>query len=121
MPARDGVAGPAQILRQIHFHLHRRLERHRVQVCKEFRQQPDAVAFDHIRGFDTCLMIGETLHRCQASHADVDARLRGIALRIFRAHFAELAHGRIEQHDVNVVMLARLPSGAKLSERATFH
>ena len=32
MPARDRVPGPAQVFRQVHFHLCRRLERHRVHM-----------------------------------------------------------------------------------------
>jgi hypothetical protein len=35
MPARDRVTGPAQILRQIHFHLGCRLAGHRVQVLEQ--------------------------------------------------------------------------------------
>lgn len=43
MPAGNCVSRPAQILREIHFHLHRGLERHWVQVRAEFRQQTKAV------------------------------------------------------------------------------
>jgi len=44
MSAGNRVPGPAQILRQIHFHLRCRVERHRVQVRIQLRQQADADA-----------------------------------------------------------------------------
>jgi len=47
MPACDRVTCPAQILRQIHFHLDGRLEGHRVEVLVQFRQKANTVAFDH--------------------------------------------------------------------------
>ena len=47
MPAGDRVTGPAQILRQILFHLGGGLIRHWVQVLIQFRQKAEAVAFDH--------------------------------------------------------------------------
>jgi hypothetical protein len=46
MPARDRVTDPAQILRQIHFHLRCRFIRHRVEVIAQFRQAAEAVALD---------------------------------------------------------------------------
>jgi hypothetical protein len=39
MASRDRVTGPAQILCQVHLHQDRRLERHRVQVLMQFRQE----------------------------------------------------------------------------------
>ena len=42
MPARDRITDPAQILRQIHFHLGCGLERHGVQVRVKF--QPSLAA-----------------------------------------------------------------------------
>src|SRR5437762_13072008 len=64
----DRVPDPAQILRQVLFHLHRRLERHRVQVLVEFRQEAEAVTL-HQRGIlDPCLVIGEAFLRRQAGH-----------------------------------------------------
>ena len=39
MPAGDRVTGPAQVVREVLFHLYRRLERHRVQVLVKLRGQ----------------------------------------------------------------------------------
>ena len=50
MPASDRVPGPAQVLGQVHFHLGGGLERHRIQVRVQFRQQADAVAFSGWKG-----------------------------------------------------------------------
>jgi hypothetical protein len=46
MSAYNRVSGPAQVFRQILLHFNRRLERHRVQVDKQFRQQAEAVALE---------------------------------------------------------------------------
>ena len=46
MPARDRISRPAQIFRQVLLHAGRRVERYRVQVRVEFRQEAEAVAFD---------------------------------------------------------------------------
>jgi len=36
-------------------------------------------------------------------------------------HASDFSHGEVEQHDVDIVVLFRLPFGAKLSERAALH
>jgi hypothetical protein len=66
-------------------------------------------------------VIGKAFLRRQARHADVNARLLGITLRIFRTHFSDFSHGGVEQHDVDIVVLFWVPFGAKLSERAALH
>jgi hypothetical protein len=47
MPTRDRVSSPAQILRQIHFHLDGRFKRHWVQVLVQFWQKAEAVTLDY--------------------------------------------------------------------------
>jgi hypothetical protein len=47
--------------------------------------------------------------------------LLGITLRIFRTHFSDFAHGGVEQHDIDIVVLFWVPFDAKLSERAALH
>jgi hypothetical protein len=66
-------------------------------------------------------VIGKAFFRRETGHANVNTRFLGIALRIFRTHFADFSNGGLEQHDINMVMLARLRFGAELPERAAFH
>ena len=53
MPASDRVTGPAQILRQILFHLGGGPIRHRVQVLIQFRQEAESVALYNPCGFSS--------------------------------------------------------------------
>ena len=121
MPASDRVTGPAQILRQILFHLGGGLIRHRVQVLIQFRQKAEAVAFDHRGCFGSRLMVGETFLRGQPCHPNVDAGFLGIALRVFGTNFSHFADRRLKQHDVNIVMVLRQLAGAESLERSTLH
>ena len=121
MPAHDRVPGPAQILRQIHFHLHRRLEWHRVQVRVEFRQQPDAVTLHNPRIFDSRFVILKAFLRRQSRHAYVHAGLLEVVLSFCFPGISDFANSRIEQDDVNIVVLFRLRLGAKMLEGSTLH
>jgi hypothetical protein len=51
----------------------------------------------------------------------IDARLLAVALRIFNTDLSDPADCRIEQHDVNVVMMLRLLVGPDHFERSTLH
>lgn len=120
MPACDRVSGPAQIFRQIHFHLRRCFIRHRVQVGVKFWQRADAVARHHCCGLDAGFVIRKPFFRGQARHTDINARKLRITIGIFGPDFPQLAHGRIEQDHVNIVMI-RFPFDPKLFERPSLH
>ena len=109
MPARDRVPGPAQILRQIDFHLHCRLERHRVQVRVEFRQQPDTVTLHNPRILDSRFVVLKAFLRRQSRHAYIHTGLLGVTLSVCGPHFSDFANGRIEQDDVNTVIRSLAP------------
>ena len=104
-----GVPSPPQILRQIHLHLRGGLERHRVQVRVKFRQEAEVVAFDHPRGLHPGLVVGEPVFRRQARHADVNAGLLGISLRVGNPDSTEPAGGGVEQDYLHVVVVIRAP------------
>lgn len=121
MPAYDRVSGPAQVLRQIHFHLRRRFKGHRVQMLAQFRQRADAVAFHHRGRFGSCLVVGEAFLWGQPSHSHVQAGLLGVAFRVGSTNAAESACGAVEQDHVDVVMVFRLSTGAESLEGPAFH
>ena len=121
MSARHRVAKAAQVFPQVHFHLHCRVEGHRVQVRVEFWQQPEALTLCHPRGLDARFVIGKPLLWRQAGHADVDARFLRVTPWVGGTHFPILAHGGIEQHNVDIVVVLRLWLRAKHLERAALH
>ena len=57
----DGIALISQVLRQILFHLHRRLIGHRVEVLVQFRQQSVTIPFHDPGRFITVLMVQKSL------------------------------------------------------------
>src|SRR2546423_947540 len=76
--ARYGVAGQAQVLRQINLHLRCRFIRHRVQVLEKFREQAAAVARHHGGSFSAGLVVREPFGRRQARHPHIHARLLAV-------------------------------------------
>jgi hypothetical protein len=86
------------------FHLRCSFERHRVQMLVKFRHQPDFVFLHHPRRFVTILVILEPVFNRQPSHADVEARLRGIPVWIAPQNRRMLRNRRLEQDYVNAVM-----------------
>ena len=82
MPARDGKSLLAEIFGQLLFHRDGNIERHWVEDFVEFGQQPNAMLLYNAGGFNTALVVGETLVRAQPGHAYVDAWFLGIALRV---------------------------------------
>jgi len=101
----DRVPGPAQVFRQIHFHLGRRLERHRVQVRVKLRQEANAVALYQRGVLDPGLVIGEAFLRGQSGHPDVHAQFLRITLLVIGTDFSEFAHCGIEQDDLDDVVV----------------
>ena len=101
-----------QIFCQILFHLRRSFERHRVQMLVKFRHQPDSVFLHRPRGFVTILVILESVFNRQPSHADVEARLRGIPIWIAPQNRPMLCNRMLEQVYVNAVMefLSQVPA-----------
>src|SRR5690349_7624417 len=86
-----------------------------------FWQQSNTVAF-HDRGrLSASFVICKALFGRQARHADVHARFLSITVRVFSTDLPDFADGGIEQHDINAVVVFRLPLGTKLFERAAFH
>src|ERR1035437_2587803 len=120
-PARDRVTGAAQVVRQIRFHLRRRLKRHRVQVLIHFRQEAEAVALGDPRGFGACLVVGEAFFRRQSRHAYIDARLLAVALRVCSPDLSNFADCRVEQHDIDIVMMFGLLFRPESLERPALH
>ena len=70
----------------------------------KFRHQPDSVFLHGPRRFVTILVILEPVFNRQPSHADVEARLRGIPVWIAPQNRRMLRNRRLEQDYVNAVM-----------------
>lgn len=121
MPAGNRVAGPAQILGQILFHLDGGLIRHRIEMLIQFRQQAETVAFDHACSFNSCLVVGKALLWGQSRHSHINARLFGITPWVLSPDLPDLADGRVKQHNINVVVQCGLRLSAKLLEGPAFH
>lgn len=66
-------------------------------------------------------MVGKAFPRREAGHADAHARLSRIVLRVFSKNLSHSADCRVEQPDVNIVMLLRLFFGPDSFERSAFH
>jgi hypothetical protein len=105
MSASDSEALGPQVFGQFALHLRRRLEGHGIVHFVHFGQQPNAVAPHKMRRFDPLLVIEEPRRGIKPSHSDVNTGLGRIAPGIFRAHFAQLGDCRIQQHDINVMMV----------------
>ena len=105
MPAGDGVALLTEVFGEIAFHLGRGVERHRVEVEKQFGQQADAVALDDGGALEAGLVVGEAFLGPQAGHADIDGGLLRVAVGIEGANFPEPRGGGREKHDVNMVVM----------------
>ena len=58
--------------------------------------------------------------RVQNGQAYLNARLLGITVGVFSPHFPQFSNRRLEQHDVNIVVLFR-QFGSQLSECAALH
>ena len=70
----------------------------------KFRHQPDSVFLHRPRGFVALLVILESVFNREPSHADVEARPRGIPIWIAAQNRAMLRHRRLEQDYVDAVM-----------------
>lgn len=103
-PARDGVALAAQVFSQILFHLDGGLVGHGIQVRVEFRQEPDPIFVDGPGGFVAVLVILKAMLHRETRHADIDARLGGIAFWIQPQDGRVPGHRVIEEDDVDIVM-----------------
>jgi len=122
MTTGNGVTSPAQILRQILFHPHRRLKRHRVKMLEKFRQQPQSVAPHHPRIFNPCLVIGQTMLRRQPGHSHIHTGHERIAPGVFRPHFAGPCCEGFKQHNINMVMMpGGLAPGTQMRQSPAFH
>src|ERR1044071_2598365 len=66
-------------------------------------------------------MVGETHLRVQPGHPNVHTRLLRVAVRIQAANLAQLSHCRVEQYDVDVVVMFPLALCSHFLERATLH
>jgi hypothetical protein len=66
-------------------------------------------------------MAGETFPRGQHCHPNVDAGLPGVALQVFDTNLSDFADCRVEQHDVNMVMVLRQLAMAESLEGSTLH
>jgi hypothetical protein len=106
----------SEILSQIHFHPRRRFKRHRIQMRIKLRQQPNPITLHHIRRLHTRFMILKPLLRRKPRHPDINARLLRIPLRILRTHLPQAPNRRIQQHNINIVMILRARDGAQSSK-----
>ena len=118
MPANHGVTLAAQVLGQITLHLRGGGIGHRVEVLVKFWHQADTVTLGVERSFDSRLVICKAFFRRETRHPDIDAGLLRVTIRIGEPHLAELAHGFVQQHHVNVMMILRR-TGSEFSERAS--
>jgi hypothetical protein len=69
----------------------------------KFRHQTDSVFLHRPCGFETLLVILESVFNRQPSHADVEARFRGIPIRIAAQSRGMLRNLRLELDYVNAV------------------
>jgi len=111
----------SQIFCQIFLHLDCGFIRHRIQMLIQLRQKSNAISPDHRRGFDTLLMVFEPFFRRQSSHADIDTRLATITVRVFGTDAADFRHRRIQQHDIDIVMMLLSGSREVFSQSSTLH
>src|ERR1035438_6319414 len=122
MCTRDRVTRPTQVCRPILLHTGCGLVGHRVQMRVKLGQGAEAIALYDPRGFGASLMVGEAFFRPQPRHPHIDAKLLSVALRVFRANLADSADRRIEQHDINIMVMGlRVELGANLSQRPALH
>ena len=84
-----------------------------------FRQEPDTVALDQRCRLDPCFVICQSFLRCQSCHADVHAGFFRVRRWILRPYFSKPADHRIQQNDVNVVVLIWWLTGAQLFQGPT--
>ena len=91
-------------------------------MCEEFGKQSKAVAFDDPGGFEAGFVIGKAFFGSEAGHADIDAWELGFAGGVEVFDFAMARGSRVEEDDVNVVVMAGFGggAGAKLAESAAF-
>ncbi len=102
--ASNRVTFPPQIGGELHLHLQRRFIRHWIQMRIKLRHQTHPV-FLHCPGrFITVLVVLESMLRRYSTHADVEAWLRRIALRIGADDRSMFRDPRIQQDDVDVVV-----------------
>src|ERR1035437_6717691 len=66
-------------------------------------------------------MVGESFFRRQPGHPHINARLLAVALRVFSTNLSDSADCRVEQHDVNAVVVLRLFVGPDSLERSALH
>ena len=95
-------------------------ERHWIEVREEFGKEAQAVAFDDPGGFEAGFMVGETFFGSEAGHANINAREFGFAGGVEVFDFAMARGSRVEEDDVNVVVMVGFGggAGAKLAESA---
>jgi hypothetical protein len=79
-------------------------------VLVQFRQQTDAVPLHDGCRLDSLLVVCKAFLGVQPSHPDVYARLFGVAIRVGGSNCAEFASCRVQQHNLDIMMMLRLPS-----------
>src|SRR3954471_4052833 len=104
----DAVAFLTQADGELHLHVPRAIVRHWVVRRVELRHQPQAVEHDEAIGLDAGLVLVEAHIRVDAGHADVDAGLYRVVVRVGAAKAAVLQHFRRELDDIDRVMRADL-------------
>jgi hypothetical protein len=104
-PAAHRVALIPQFPGQFLLHHAGCIERHRVQVLVHLRQKPDPVFPDVVGRLVAALVVLEPFGRRDAGHADVEAPLLRITFGIGCLDFLLLQHGRVEQDDVNMMVV----------------
>jgi hypothetical protein len=115
------VALAAEVLGEVFLHLSGGFKGHWVQAFEQFRHKTETVAPDHARGFDSGLVVLKTFFRGEAGHAHVNTGLRRIPLWIGFAHGWVFQRTWIQQHHVNMVMIAAFSRSPDFPEGAPFH
>src|SRR6266508_1028748 len=104
----------AQADRQLYFHFPRALVGHRIVDLVQLGQQAPAVPLHEAVRLDSRLVLVEALIGAQACHADVNARLGGIVIRVALPELRLAQHvGRKLDH-VDRMVMGHLP-GASLA------
>ena len=103
--AGDGVPLRAKIRCQVTLHNDRGGVWHGVQVREEFGQEMEPVLANGPCRLVAVLVIFETVFDGEASHADVDARFCGIALRVGAQDGGMFGDCGIEEDDVDAVVM----------------
>src|SRR5689334_20564933 len=87
----------------------------------QFRNQSEAIPFDYPSRFDSRLVVGEAFFQGEARHPHIDTRLPGIASGVFREDLADSSDQRVEQHNINLVMVIMAVHGPDFLDFPKFH